>query len=252
MNTITRSSAVQFDNGSGDRDRVSSGRGPTAAVDLQEERTLVLSAGKGDRLAFRVLVERYQSRAFAIAYNILRRREDAEDVVQESFVKAFLALRGFKGESTFYTWLYRIVYNMAIDFKRKISRRAGDIQVSDQQLDLVVQESAFLAQVGNQSPDDFLQRKEQARTIVRVLEKLSDEHRMVIILREIDGLNYEQIAEVLGISKGTVMSRLHYARQKLQEQLKDLAPVTSKPGRESVEGGSGRVVLRAGNGIVGK
>ncbi len=222
------------------------------AIDPNEERVLVLSAGKGDRLAFRLLVERYQSRAFAIAYEILRRREDAEDVVQESFVKAFLALREFRGQSTFYTWLYRIVYNMAIDFKRKVARRGGDVQMFDERNDLASQNSGFPAVGANDAPDDLLHRKEQARLITAVLQSLSEDHRMVVILREIDGLNYEQIAEVLGISKGTVMSRLHYARKKLQEQLKDLAPSASNGGRRSDRQATEQVVLGARNGLVGR
>lgn len=224
------------------------------SADRQSEHELVLSASKGDRLAFRLLVEKYQVRAFAIAYEILRRREDAEDVVQESFVKAFLALPDFKGNSTFYTWLYRIVYNMAIDFRRKISRRGGEAREYDERLEAVVGVAAGAVAVGmNQNaPDEFLYRKQQAGRISNVLASLSEEHRTVILLREIDGLNYEQIADVLNISKGTVMSRLHYARKKLQEQLKDLAPEASNS-REPSEGDqSERLALRSRSRLVGR
>ncbi len=185
-------------------------------------RELVQKSKAGDKQAYRELVERYQTRAFRIAYDILQSQEDAEDVVQESFVKAYLSLKHFQEKSAFYTWFYRIVYNMSIDHKRKRSRRGGvALEFDESYLNTEGADSSYLYEPV-QTPDDMLKRKEQAQDISKVLNTISDEHRTVMMLREIDGLSYDRIAEVVGVSKGTVMSRLHYARKKLQEGLKDL------------------------------
>lgn len=182
---------------------------------------LVKRAINKDRDAYKILVERYQGRAFALAYRILQSREDAEDVVQESFVKAYLSLSSFKGQSSFYTWLYRIVRNMTIDVKRKTSRQSKrEVDVGDVSFERI-QESETLFVKQESGPEEDLMRKEQRKRIVDALSGISEEHRSVIILREVDGLDYQQIADVTGVSKGTIMSRLHYARKKLQGALKD-------------------------------
>lgn len=198
-------------------------RADAPGSDPRSDSQLVILARQGDREAYRVLVERYQTRAFGIAYDILKNREDAEDVAQESFVKAFLSLSKFKGEASFYTWLYRIVYNMAIDYRRKIVRHGGSTTEYDEAKH-VQQSVGNAAGYNQQGPYDEIFRKEQASTINRALSEISEEHRAVIVFREVDGMNYDQIAKVVGISKGTVMSRLHYARKKLQKALRDIAP----------------------------
>ena len=188
--------------------------------DLSDSELVARSAQK-DREAYRILVERYQARAYTIAFAVLQRKEDAEDVVQESFVKAYLSLPGFKSQSTFYTWFYRIVRNMSIDVKRKVTReskREVEIQ-SDNTNEL---ESEMSLAVEGESPDDQLLRKEKMMRISKVLQDISEEHRTVIMLREIEGMDYQEIAKVTGVSKGTIMSRLHYARKKLQQALGDL------------------------------
>jgi len=185
---------------------------------------LVEQARRGSRNAFQMLVEQYQSRAYRLAFNVLRRREDAEDVVQESFVKAYLSLPNFKGESAFYTWFYRIVYNMSVDLKRKTARRGGAPAELDEKL-LNIQETNASILIGHvEGPQSSILRKEQAGRIQTALAELSDEHRAVIHLRELDGLSYEEISDILSVSKGTIMSRLHYARKKLQSALRDLVP----------------------------
>lgn len=183
---------------------------------------LVEQAAKGDKDSYRQLVERYQARAFSIAYEVVKSKEDAEDVVQESFVKAYMSLGQFRGHSSFYTWLYRIVYNMAIDYRRKISRRGGDA-LSYNEL-ASPDEPGVAAAVADSGPDPQMQlfRKEQAKRIQDVLSSISEEHRAVLMLREIEGMNYDEISRVVGVNKGTVMSRLHYARKKLQKALGDL------------------------------
>ncbi len=176
--------------------------------ELKEEKDLIAKASNGDREAFRFLVERYQSRLFSLAYALLGSREDAEDIVQESFVKAYLALRSFKGESSFYTWLYRIAYNMSLDFKRRLDRERT--QVLDE---------AVLNLKAEGDPQRDLLRRERESFFKTALAEIGEEHRAVILLREVDGLSYEDIAKSIGISRGTVMSRLFYARQNLKRIL---------------------------------
>lgn len=197
---------------------------------------LVQKASAGDKEAYRALVEKYQQRVYTIALDVVKSPEDAEDIAQEVFVKAYLSLRDFKGQSSFYTWLYRIAYNMAIDFRRRVSRRGGAaVEFDESRLD-----SAVEAVPGTQSrfgsPQEVMLRKEESQQIQRVLSQISPEHRAVITLREIDGLSYEEIADVVGVSKGTVMSRLHYARKRLQEGLKELGLHRSRRKSEQSEG----------------
>ncbi|MBX7138535.1 MAG: sigma-70 family RNA polymerase sigma factor [Oligoflexia bacterium] len=202
-----------------------------AATQADEDRATIARIQKGDRDAYRLLVEKYKQRAFSIAFGVLRSREDAEDVVQESFVKAYLSLPDFRGDSSFYTWLYRIVYNMAVDLKRRkgrnpvnsnsLSSQAGQNSAED----LNVIDNLSSDSVGSvPGPHEALNRKEQGHRLEQVLGTLSSEHRAVITLREIDGLSYDEIAEAVGITKGTVMSRLFYARKKLQAALLEFAP----------------------------
>lgn len=197
-------------------------RAPSKIAEADSDVELVKRAQNKDREAYRQLVERYQSRAYSLAFSILKNKQDAEDVVQESFVKVYLSIGKFKGESSFYTWLYRIVRNMSIDVKRKLSRE----QVNQPDVESLNATDQVEANSANNSetfsPDYELLRKEKARRIAEVLNDISEEHRTVIILREVDGMDYQQIAQITGVSKGTIMSRLHYARKKLQQGLADL------------------------------
>lgn len=188
------------------------------------DEALVELAQRGDRDAFRVLVERYQDRVCAIAYGVIRNREDARDIAQEAFVKAYLGLKNFSGNSSFYTWLYRITVNMAIDFRRKKGRRGGEhLELKPE---LITDSSASEAMdsfTGSapQSAERIIERKQLRGKIGKAMESLSEPHRAVVTLREIDGMSYDEIAQVIGVTKGTVMSRLHYARKALQELLGD-------------------------------
>jgi RNA polymerase sigma-70 factor (ECF subfamily) len=197
--------------------------------------SLVALSLRGDKEAYRQLVEKYQNKLFALAFDVLKTREDAEDVVQETFVKAFLSLKTFKGQSSFYTWLYRIAYNMSIDVKRRLNRRGGN-HVEFREAGAVGTSGSGIEDGGFgptpvpddaqtiEGPSEALYRKETGSRIRAVLNELSPEHRAVVVLREVDGLNYEEISEATGVPKGTVMSRLHYARKALQKALRDLAP----------------------------
>jgi RNA polymerase sigma-70 factor (ECF subfamily) len=195
---------------------------------------LVSATLSGDKSAYRVLVERYQGRLLRVALDILKNSSDAEDVVQESFVKAFLSLDKFKNQASFYTWLHRITFNMAVDLKRKNQRRGGqhfeykeEVSVSNSvgSTDIGVTEGANVPFSQNiEGPQEALLRREAGKKIDQVFASLSDEHRAVITLREVDGLDYEEIAAALGVPRGTVMSRLFYARKALQQALREFAP----------------------------
>jgi RNA polymerase sigma-70 factor (ECF subfamily) len=197
---------------------------PTTESKEIKESDLVARAAGGDKEAYRALVEKYQSRAFSIAYEIVQSRHDAEDIIQESFVKAYLSIGDFRGQSSFYTWFYRIVYNMAIDFKRRTNRRGGEHAEYDDRMSGENGVFAGATTGKTEGPSEAIFRKEQARKIQEALNEISEEHRAVITLREVDGLSYDEIADVVGVSKGTVMSRLHYARKKLQKALVEFAP----------------------------
>jgi RNA polymerase sigma-70 factor, ECF subfamily len=182
----------------------------------EQDQIWVERAQAGDQEAFRHLVERYQRRVYAVAYGIVRNRDDAWDVAQEAFVKAYRNLTRFQGKSGFYTWLYRITYNLCIDSMRARSRRSFVEMDSNRMLQAAVAKEAPL----ETHPAKNADRRELARVIETALDELSDKHRAIIVLREIEGLSYEEMAEVLKVSKGTVMSRLFHARRKLQDLLK--------------------------------
>jgi RNA polymerase sigma-70 factor (ECF subfamily) len=181
-----------------------------------EDLPLVERARKGDRAAFGRLVERYQRRVYALAFGILRQRDDAWDVAQEAFVKAYRSLDRFEGNAAFYTWLYRITYNLSIDLLREKTRRDTVMLDEAKKVDEAAGGEESRA---NESPDEAAERKELGSVIEAAMNRLSEKHRAIIVLREVEGLSYEEMAEVLGISKGTVMSRLFHARQNLQALL---------------------------------
>lgn len=183
---------------------------------------LVRLAGSGDKEAFRELVERYQRRVLAVVMGMLHDREAALEVTQETFIKAFRSIGRFKGDASFYTWIYRIAVNLAIDHQRREWRRpaadstrnAGDGQTED-----------LLDRIGDEDPraDPFEATKdsELRARVLEAIDELTPDHKAVILLRELEGLSYEEISRVMQCSKGTVMSRLHYARKKLQARLKE-------------------------------
>ena len=184
---------------------------------------LVERARKGDRDAFRELVERYQRKIATLALGMLRNREDALDVVQETFTKAFQSLDRFKGDASFYTWTYRIAVNLCIDHQRREAKMPVASPEPHESGDRAVDPVALLVD-GAEQGDPFQRTldSEIARRLSAAIAELTPEHRAVILLREVDGLSYEEISRVLDCPKGTVMSRLHYARRQLQERLRAL------------------------------
>ena len=185
--------------------------GGSAAADAE----VVQKARAGDHQAFRVLVERYQGRAYGLALRVLRDEEAARDAVQDAFLKAYGSLDRFEGRSSFYTWLYRIVMNLCLDRKRR-DRSDREVEWNDEVATGLEQEGAL----AGEAPDVAAERRELRELITEAIATLPEDARRTIQLREIDGLSYQEIAAALGIPKGTVMSRLHYARRRLQEALR--------------------------------
>ena len=181
---------------------------------------LVQRSRTGDRDAFRELVERYRRRIAALAIGMLRNREDALDIVQETFTKAYQNLDRFKGDAAFYTWVYRIAYNLCVDHQRRESKQPQvSLEVDDRG------EAAYQPTEDGPRRDQPFERARDTEIAQRVREAIADltpDHRAVILLRELEGLSYAEISQVLDCPKGTVMSRLHYARRQLQGRLKGL------------------------------
>jgi RNA polymerase sigma-70 factor, ECF subfamily len=190
--------------------------------EAEEDRGLIAKAQQGDTVAFRALVERHQRRAFAIALSLVRDENDARELVQDAFLRVFKGLNNFQGGSSFFTWLYRIITNLSIDLIRKPGRQLADIDESRFESD-ESQEAEFplLSRVDGSDPADVVRRREIAGRLQAALDALPPYHRGVIVMREIEGLSYEEMAQAMGVSKGTIMSRLFHARQKLQKALTD-------------------------------
>lgn len=188
-----------------------------------DDQILVARSREGDAKAFRELFERYQRRIFSLAYGMVHDRDNAEELVQEAFLKAYRNLDRFHGNSSFYTWLYRITMNVGIDFLRREKKRQGSVDYDDRLAhheEVNKGDFPLVSSIGTQTPGRVQGRNELAEQIRKAMDQLSDKHREVILLREIEGLSYAEIAETLDIRKGTVMSRLHHARQNLQRMLR--------------------------------
>ena len=183
---------------------------------------LVDAAKNGDTRAFRELYARYHKKVYAIAYGMLRNHDEAMDVVQESFLKVHRYLDRFEQSSSFYTWLYRLVSNQCIDHVRRNKRHRGaeyDEKVQDAEARQVPAPGSLdLSNPGD--PRALVQRGEIRAAVEDCLQELSEKHRAVIVLREIQGLSYEEMSAVEDCSKGTIMSRLFHARRKMQNLLK--------------------------------
>jgi RNA polymerase sigma-70 factor (ECF subfamily) len=159
------------------------------------------------------IFNKYHKKVYRIAYGVVRQREEALDVVQEVFIKLFRSIRNFKGRSHFYTYLYRMVMNTAIDHKRKVGK---------QFMSSLDEEGSFEpSEEPEKGPERILLQKELEERVRLAMDKLPDEQRAALLYRDQEGLSYQEMAEAMGCSIGTVMSRLHYGRKKMQESLKD-------------------------------
>lgn len=194
-------------------------RSPAASGSELSDGEAVARARKGDHEAFRVLVERYQGRAWRMATRILGDPDLARDAVQEGFLKAYGSLERFEGRSGFYTWLYRLIFNLCIDMKRR--DRSGRTVEWDDEVARDVASGSPADPVGRElgAPAQALARGQLREALAVAIEKLPEDARRTLLLREVDGLSYAEIAESLGIPKGTVMSRLHHARRRVRELL---------------------------------
>jgi RNA polymerase sigma-70 factor (ECF subfamily) len=185
-----------------------------------EDRTLVRQAQEGDLLAFDELIRRHQERVYATIYHMTSNHEDANDLTQETFVKAYKALGNFKGDSGFFTWVYRIAVNKTINFLKQRKNRHGGYSLND--LDFNAEHDPDLvALISEKNPRRDLNLAELQEKLNEAMQKLSDTHRLVVTLHDVQGLSHEEIGKIMECNPGTVRSRLFYARQQLQGALAD-------------------------------
>lgn len=196
-----------------------------------EDRELVRAAQKGDQNAFRTLVERYQRRVYQLALGMVKDPDDAMDISQETFVRVHRYLPSFKGDSSFFTWTYRIAMNLCLDAQRKKGRvtRVDSEEGDEAEIEAAMDPPSH-ALAG---PQRSALNEELKGKLEEALASLSENHRSILLLRELEGLSYEELAKALGIRKGTVMSRLFHARLKMQNKLREYL------GEDAPEGGGG-------------
>ena len=178
----------------------------------QNDQQLIQATLGGNREAFGQLIRKYQDRLFNGMVQLVRNEFEAEDVVQEAFILAFTKLSSFQGNSAFFTWLYRISYNVAITRMRRKKTSTVSLTGPENQTQLQLPSD-------DPGPDAGIQKREQAAQLMDALGRLSEEHRAILVLREMEGMDYEAISEILDLPIGTVRSRLHRARSQLKHQL---------------------------------
>ncbi len=185
-----------------------------------EETDMISRCQQGDQEALKEIFDKYHKKVYSIAYGVVRQREEALDVVQEVFIKLFRSVKDFKGRSQFYTYLYRMAMNTAIDHKRKAGKQfmssldeEGSFEPSDE---------------AEKGPERILLQRELEDRVKLAMDKLPDEQKAALIFRDVEGLSYQEMAETMGCSIGTVMSRLHYGRKKMQESLKDYVKLSGR------------------------
>jgi RNA polymerase sigma-70 factor (ECF subfamily) len=194
----------------------------TAAEADVPELDLVRQAQAGDTEAFDQLVSRFRTRVFGMIYNMVHNEQDAWDLAQDSFLKAWKSIARFRGQSSFYTWMYRIVMNVTIDALRKKQVKGTGAEFNDEVQLKEIEPASRTVPHGDALPHERMEHKEIRGRIDAAIAQLSPEHRAVILMKEIEDMQYHEIAESLGCSIGTVMSRLFYARKKLQNLLRDV------------------------------
>lgn len=178
---------------------------------------LVRRAQHGELSAYDELVQRYQERIYATIYHMTSNHEDANDLAQETFIKGYQALKSFKGGSSFYTWIYRIAVNKTINFLKQRKNRA---QMSLNDVDFNAEHDPDLvALISDKTPRRDAGLAELQEKLNEAMQKLSEDHRLVVTLHDVQGLSHEEIAKIMDCNIGTVRSRLFYARQQLQAYL---------------------------------
>ena len=186
------------------------------------ELELVKQCQAGDTQAFDKLVSRYRTRVFGMIYNMVRNEQDAWDLAQDSFVKAWKSIGRFRAQSSFYTWIYRIVMNVTIDWVRKKQVKGTGTEFDDAVQLKEIDPASRTSPRAEALPHERMERAEVRARIEEAIAQLSPEHRAVILMKETEDMQYHEIAEALDCSIGTVMSRLFYARKKLQNLLRDV------------------------------
>jgi RNA polymerase sigma-70 factor, ECF subfamily len=194
----------------------------TLAQSDVSELDLVKRCQAGNTEAFDELVTRYRTRVFGMIYNMVHNEQDAWDLAQDSFLKAWKSIGRFRGQSSFYTWIYRIVMNVTIDWLRKKQVKGGGAEFDDAIQLTEVDPASQTVPKKEALPHEAMERDEIRGRIEKAIAQLSPEQRAAILMKEIEGMQYHEIAEALGCSIGTVMSRLFYARKKLQNLLRDV------------------------------
>jgi RNA polymerase sigma factor (sigma-70 family) len=190
---------------------------PERQQEADSDWVLVRRVQEGEVAAFDQLVTKYRERVYAVVYNMTSNREDASDLTQDAFIKAFQSINRFQGQSSFFTWLYRIAVNSTLTHLRKAKLRTF---FSFEKINEDDKTTEILAQLTDKKgADRDVYVRELQEKLNEAMQKLSIKHRTVVTLFEIDGLSHEEIAEVVGCSVGTVRSRLHYAKQLLQAEL---------------------------------
>ena len=186
------------------------------------ELDLVKRCQAGDTEAFDELVTRYRTRVFSMIYNMVHSEQDAWDLAQDSFVKAWRSIKRFRGRSSFYTWIYRIVMNVTIDWLRKKQVKGAGAEFDDAVELKEIDPASRTVPKADALPFETMERSEIRARIEKAIAQLSPEHRAVILMKETEQMQYHEMSETLGCSIGTVMSRLFYARKKLQNLLRDV------------------------------
>lgn len=187
-------------------------------AEVRTDAYLVEATLAGSRDAFGALVERYQDRLYNTLVRVLGSRDDASEVLQDAFVQAYTKLESFRGSSQFYTWMYRVALNLACSHRRRTTRRRGEQSVDQ------IRERCGVEPVDTSlQPEQTALRSEQAELVQAALLEISDEHRQILVLREMEDYSYETIAEILELPVGTVRSRLFRARLQLKEQLESMS-----------------------------
>ena len=185
--------------------------------DYQADTELVRAARDGDMRAYDQLIQRYQGRIYSTIYHMTSNHEDANDLAQDTFIKAYSVLKSFKGDSSFYTWIYRIAVNKTINF---LKARKNKYSLSLNDLDFNAENDPDLvAFVSDKTPRRDVALAELQQKLNEAMQKLSEDHRMVITLHDVQGMSHDEIAEIMKCNTGTVRSRLFYARQQMQALL---------------------------------
>jgi RNA polymerase sigma-70 factor (ECF subfamily) len=223
------------------QDDVLGPHGARGAAGEDPDLELVQRTQRGDQAAFRKLFDKYHRRVFAVSLAVVKNPQDASDIVQEAFVRVHRHLGSFQGASSFYTWLYRITMNLSIDHHRR-KKNAVAVDYDDgvrREPEDAESASEILPSYVHNDPGKSHSRKELAQRMQAALATLPPYHQQVIVLREVDGLSYEEIAKIMKVPKGTIMSRLFHARRKMQSALADYVTGELQPQDSGEEGNDG-------------